>query len=232
MRLQAICQSKGHKKRCPTCGGGVRRREYGEMYAGAFLQDGERVEIRQIPDARYLDPIVLDGLTQYFDGGLYRIWPKERYYTRGGRKLHRDAWISAFGPVPEKCHIHHIDSNPGNNLLINLECLPAKEHMWLTYAKRDPATKVFSKRARDRAAEWHRSEVGRLWHRRHAARQATWTVWKREPRPCLYCEREFDCLVRRSNPQLYCSNECKALHYHQKRKALARKGGRLVSDGS
>ncbi len=68
------------------------------MYAGSFILNEERVEIRRVPDAQYRDPIVLDELTQYFDGKLYRIWPSSKYLTNGSKgSIHRAAWFGAFG---------------------------------------------------------------------------------------------------------------------------------------
>jgi ferredoxin len=42
--------------------------------------------------------------------------------------LHREIWKSAHGPIPEGYEIHHVDENPLNNTLENLECLTAREH--------------------------------------------------------------------------------------------------------
>lgn len=215
MWLEAIheCGADGHK--CPTCGGEVQRRAYGEMYAGAFVLDGQRVEIRRTPIAGFIDPIVLDPLTQYFDGGLYRVWPSSPYYTRGGKFIHRDVWRTAFGPIPTGCHIHHRDSDLRNNQLSNLECLPAAEHL-----KIDRRPTTFTDGARAAAAEWHRSEEGRLWHRRHAERSKSWTKWKREDRPCPECGVIFSALIRKSgNAQIYCSSACKVAAYRERSRA-------------
>jgi len=72
MWLETVCKSESNAEECPTCGGSVRRRAYSEMYAGAFIQNGTRLEIRRKPFEGYADPIILDPLTQYFDGGLFR----------------------------------------------------------------------------------------------------------------------------------------------------------------
>ena len=206
---------------CPTCGGEVQRRNFGEMYAGSFISDGQRVEIRRVPNDGYADPIFLDPITQYFDGGLYRLWPSEKYLSRGGKKLHRDVWAKAFGPIPAGCHIHHKDSNPKNNALANLECLPAHLHLseaWHT--NKHGRSEHFSELARERAADWHKSEEGRLWHSRHAIRAQSWTKWKREEKPCPQCSKLFNALVRNSgHSQIYCSPNCKAAASRQRRKA-------------
>lgn len=191
------------------------------MYAGSFIQDGERMEIRRVPDEHYADPIVLDALTQYFDGGLYRMWPGEKYLSRGGRKLHREAWVAAFGSVPAGCHIHHRDNNAANNRLANLECIPAKEHLALTFENSRTSRAAqgwFSSNARDAAAEWHKSNEGRLWHKRHAKRSKGWLKWKREEKSCPQCGKSFDALIRKSgNTQIYCHPNCKAAAYRARR---------------
>jgi len=209
MWLEAVQESEDNKERCPTCGGHVHRRIYGEMYAGSFILDGKRVEIRKRPSELFADPVVLDPLTQYFDGGLYRIWPSDRYYSRGGKKLHREVWRVAFGPIPDNCHIHHKDENTANNLLSNLECVPKLEHNRYSRSRREDCT--FTVLARKRAAEWHKSEVGRLWHSRHAQRQKGWTKWKRVSKPCLECGEEYMALVRENCVvQKFCSLVCKS----------------------
>lgn len=232
MWLEAIHSSSDDEACCPTCGGGVHKRVFGEMYAGSFVLDGERLEIRRTPIAGYSDPIVLDPITQYFDGGLYRIYPSDRYYSRGGKKLHRDAWRTAFGPIPKGCHIHHRDTNPANNAIANLECLNSTEHLSSTWHAQD-RTEHFSDHARDKAAEWHRSEEGRLWHRRHAERIKSWTKWKREPMACQHCAKTFDGLVRAGNPQRYCSDACKVAAYRARgadARATARYRARQKTD--
>lgn len=213
MRLEAIHSPSHDDARCPTCGGGVRERVYGEMHAGSFVLDGKRMEISGEPPAGFADPIVLDELTQYFSGSLYRLWPGENYYSKGGSRLHRDVWKLAFGLIPKGCHIHHRDSNALNNRLANLECMDAKEHLSLSWHSQE-RTEHFSQDARDRAADWHGSEAGRLWHSRHAVRSKAWTKWKREPRPCPQCSKEFDCLIRAGgHTQKYCSPNCKVAAY-------------------
>lgn len=233
MWLEAVSEPSEDTTQCPSCGGHVRRRTFGEMYAGSFVLDGQRVEIRRVPAEGFANPIYLDPFTQYFDGGLYRLWPGETYLTRGGKKLHREVWARAFGPIPEGCHIHHRDGNPLNNRIDNLECIPASEHLSLTWRKRRGGLQEhFSAFARQRAAEWHKSEEGRLWHRRLAERTRNWTKWKREPRDCPECGRNFMALVRKSGyPQIFCSRECKVAAY-RKRKKAGRDSGCMVPDGA
>lgn len=221
MRIQTVYSIGCDGNKCPTCGGEVRRRIYGEMYAGAYVLDGQRLEIRRTPDAQFADPIFLDALTQYFDGGLYRKWPSENYHSRGGKKLHRAVWAMAFGVVPHGCHIHHKDGDHANNALDNLECLPAKEHLSISWAEHGAHRDVhFTDNARARANEWHRSEEGRIWHRRHAERTKSWTKWTRKEQACEGCGTVIQALVRKNgNTQRFCTSFCKRDAYRRRRKA-------------
>lgn len=221
MWLESIPESESHTERCPTCRGCVQRRSHGEVHAGSYVLDGKRVEISGTIAKEYADPIVLDALTQYFDGGLYRLWPSDSYLSRGGRKLHRDVWKTAFGGIPNSCHIHHRDGNPLNNALHNLECLDAREHLSASWQS-SPRSKYapgqhFSETARQKAAEWHGSEAGRLWHSRNAKQSKSWTKWKREPRACASCKTVFQAMVRKNGrSQIYCGETCKIAAYRER----------------
>lgn len=233
MWLETLRASENHEEKCPTCGGGVHRRIYGEMYAGAQILDGERVEMRLRVADGFADPIVLDPLAQYFAGRIYRIWPAERYFAVGGSRLHRDVWRSAFGPIPAGCHIHHRDGNSANNALSNLECLPAREHLRADGIREMAQREVhFTAASRAKALEWHRSEVGRAWHSRMGKRQKSWTKWKRVEKPCEHCGKVVAMVERKSgNAQKYCSETCKALAY-RKRNGIKWDSRRMVPDGS
>ena len=225
MWLESLRKPAPDSAECPTCGGHVRRRDYGEMHAGSSILDGQRVEIRRRPADGFIDPIVLDPLTQYFDGHLYRTSRTQPYFAKGGSTLHRDVWRRAFGPVPDACHIHHRDSNTSNNQLRNLECVPASEHLSASWRKRADKLRAagqphFSPQARVANAAWHASEAGRLWHQRQAKRSKGWTKWKRADVPCVQCGKTMvGALVRAGNGTKYCSSKCKNAAISLRRKA-------------
>ncbi len=220
MWMEDVRESENNKEKCQACGSEVQRRVYGEMYAGSFILNGNRVEIRRKPRAGFIGPVRLDPITWYFDGGLYRTWPSQRYYSRGGRLLHRDVWRDAFGTIPEGTHIHHRDRDINNNSIENLECIPESIHLSEEMADRHKRG-IFSKfndKARDAATTWHKSDAGRLWHRRHAKRQKAWTKWKRVEKPCVFCGKLIMALVRQGKiNQKYCSEICKAKDYRKRR---------------
>src|SRR5690606_3289325 len=205
------CEENGNK--CTSCGSYVPRRYESEMHAGTQILDGKRVEICKKPREGYRDPIVLDELVQYFNGHLYRLWPSERYFSKGGSTLHRAVWKDAFGEIPNDAHIHHKDNDTFNNRLWNLECLPKEIHLKMPR----PNNKGFSEKARDAASDWHRSEAGRLWHKRQAERSKSWLKWKRETKACQQCNKEFEALVRKNgHAQKFCHNNCKATYYRKR----------------
>src|SRR5882672_1308623 len=103
MRMEAVSRAKDNADRCPSCGGEVHRRPYSKMHAGSFISNGRRMEIRKRPAAGFANPIILDGLVQYWDGALYRSWPSNKYLARGGKSLHRRVWTAAFGNIPRDC---------------------------------------------------------------------------------------------------------------------------------
>lgn len=45
--------------------------------------------------------------------------------------LHRYVYTQYFGEIPENCIIHHIDCNPSNNDITNLQCVTQKMHMFI-----------------------------------------------------------------------------------------------------
>ena len=227
MRVEALSPAEGDEAKCPACGGHVRRWPYGELHAGAYVSDDGRVEISGRVREGFKDPVVLDAATQYFNGVLYRLYKKERYLSGGKRRLHVDVWEDVFGKRPPGTHIHHRDGDPSNNSIDNLECMAASEHLKWTWRNRDARglSNPIGELARDRAAEWHRSETGRAWHKRHAFHAKSWEKWKREDRPCLHCGKVFPGLAREGpNAQRYCSALCKRRDYRRKRDAASLSG--------
>lgn len=150
----------------------------------------------------------------WFEGRAYRRYPQSErrdlrvYFTsQRGQTLHRAIWESANGAIPDGHHIHHVDGDPLNNDLGNLEAVQASAH--LAEHGRRPERVAESRRniakAREAAKRWHASPEGRKWHAEHAKRVA-------EQRPvlsicCKVCGGWFE--SRQSNATM-CSNKCRA----------------------
>lgn len=164
------------------------------------------------------------ALVVYLGGITFRRYPADprfgtrNYYTpgpgdrqKGYESYHREVWKRAHGTIPAGHHIHHRDGNPLNNRLENLECLPGADHLVRYHSEWEPervsAQREWMEAVRSLAADWHASEEGLAWHRRHG--KATWEG--REPRTfrCDQCGAEFESRDGRPREHRFCSNKCK-----------------------
>lgn len=148
-----------------------------------------------------------------FKGQKYRL--SGRYYRRhvwgspGPSNLHRAIWEHHNGPIPEKHHIHHINGDPFDNRIENLECISAFKHN-SEHAKRPDSwsnsarNKKHLRSIRPKAAEWHRSPEGRKWHKRHAKR--TLLALPEHTKRCDFCGDEYR--TTRKKKARFCSNRC------------------------
>lgn len=74
---------------------------------------------------------VIDDEHQEFLGKIYHKRNGGHYYRSHDNKsiaIHRVVWESYYGEIPGGCVIHHIDFNPANNDIKNLQCLTKVEH--------------------------------------------------------------------------------------------------------
>ena len=159
--------------------------------------------------------------TVVFNGKRYNRYPESpnpahrRYFARSGARLHRDVWIFHNGPIPEGMHVHHIDGDTGNNDISNLACVSRKEH-WRLHAEelsarnRTPEQRKHLDGIRSKASEWHKSEEGREWHRRHALTSLSKSWGKPRDLPqiamrCVWCGKET---MAKSQKRLFCTSTC------------------------
>lgn len=130
------------------------------------------------------------GLRDYYDCG------------RGGGSLHRAIWAHHNGPIPKGVDIHHVDGNPLNNDISNLEALGHGEHR-----SRHMGPEIVAKlrenikRAQLAAPEWHRSAEGRRWHAKHASHEHAAT----KSGSCEFCNGGF---VAKFLSKRFCSVRC------------------------
>lgn len=120
-----------------------------------------------------------------FNGVAFRRYPNadkqnhRRYFSPGGgdiargvESLHREIWKFYNGPIPEGAVVHHADGNPLNNDPDNLVLMDAGDHASHHHKGQcSDAQRSHLDAIRHLAAEWHRSDEGREWHRQHARRQ-------------------------------------------------------------
>lgn len=156
-----------------------------------------------------------------WNGYKYRRYPDSArasdrsYFRRSGKGftalLHRDVWELGNGAIPAGHHIHHIDGDPGNNDLSNLECIEANEHLcehgakWTPQRRKQQAEHL--DRIRDTAKAWHSSDEGRAKHREIGA--MAYKNFAGAPKPCGHCGVTFT-PRKLGSVDLYCSNKCKS----------------------
>lgn len=151
--------------------------------------------------------------TVIFNGETYRLMGAGKYYlsqskTNSGRKgakgLHRAIWEHYSGKkIPQGYEVHHIDGNALNNKYENLVCLSKKEHIDLHISQGDWHTTVPTPLAREKAAEWHRSDEGRKWHSEKALK--AWRDVKLKLLNCIFCGSEYTTPFADT---MYCSESC------------------------
>ena len=152
-----------------------------------------------------------------FNGYKFRL--SGRYYRRnvwsspGPSNLHRAVWEKAYGPVPDGFHIHHKDGDSFNDALDNLECVPAWKHM--SEHARSPESwsnsegnRQHLERVREKSVDWHRSDAGREWHRRHG--ELAYGSRLFGACQCEQCGSAYE--TRHRGKNRYCSRKCSAKH--------------------
>lgn len=132
--------------------------------------------------------------------------------------LHRKVWEKFNGPIPEGYEVHHRDEDTTNNDISNLEMITFEEHK----SKHREASSVRGKilaenghleKIREMTKEWHASDEGLEWHRKHAA-----NVFGKENRSkvkmkCVVCFKEYEAdnlVAKQKDGSKFCSNNCKS----------------------
>ena len=140
--------------------------------------------------------------------------------TNPAKQLHVEIWKSAHGEVPAGCHIHHIDLDPTNNALENLQCLTVSEHRSLHCRLRNQRPKNYNKptvcvqcgkvfMASRRDAKYCSAVCHTRWRVEHGLCHTN--------RICEWCGKEFLAI----NPNTrHCSAECTRLSLKNERLPL------------
>ncbi|EQK42759.1 HNH endonuclease family protein [[Clostridium] bifermentans ATCC 638] len=152
--------------------------------------------------------IILDGMKFTATGG------KKYHYNSGIRKhLHQYIWEKTNGPIPKGHEIHHIDLDANNNDISNLQLLTIAEHKKIhkelswNEERREWARNNLIENARPKASEWHGSDEGKEWHRKHYEKYKD-KIQQKQKYICECCGNEFEAIKKPNNR--FCSNNCKS----------------------
>lgn len=150
----------------------------------------------------------------YFNGLKFTKDDNTGYYLNSTKKkrLHRAVWEYYNGEIPKGHHIHHIDEDKSNNDISNLALLSSTEHLSHHGNKRalnyyDELVENLNNNARPKANEWHGSNEGKDWHKKHYENTKD-KLHKKSMFECLQCHRNFIGIDNGNNK--FCTNKCKS----------------------
>ncbi len=127
------------------------------------------------------------------------------YYKGSDGWLHMAVWKSVHGEIPEGYEIHHVDFDPSNNVLENLQCLPRAEHKKLHATCRpthahvcENCGKVYEARNYNKKNRF----CSRTCRIAFLRKQGYYDVEK----TCEFCGKTF--ITRNDYKARFCSNSC------------------------
>lgn len=123
-------------------------------------------------------------------------------------RLHIAIWKAAHGEIPEDYEIHHVDFNPSNNALENLQCLTRTEHRRFHMECRKANKQTFTCKYCGKEFE------GIANIKNYFCSDNCRTMWRyysgvdNEIRSCVVCGKNF--MVNRYSTTCTCSENCRA----------------------
>lgn len=161
-----------------------------------------------------------------YDSIVFYKATKQNYYfakiNGKPKRLHVYIWEKKYGKVPKGYHIHHIDENPYNNDISNLQLLTQFDHLSLHGKSRDiDEQREKMKIAQAAATEWHKSEQGRVWHTKQYEVSLRKRMTEKITLTCQVCGKEYQTVLAMVHKSKYCCNNCKATALRRRRKENA-----------
>jgi hypothetical protein len=156
-----------------------------------------------------MEVVIISAKKQSFNGFNYWKDKSTGYYKNAQLKphsLHRQVWIYHNGDIPKGCVIDHIDRNKDNNQIDNLRLVSSSENNRNVAQSTIDKRREWASKIRPLAKEWHKSDEGREWHRKHGIE----AYKKRRPivKICAHCGKEYS-TTKYSTTARFCSSNCK-----------------------
>lgn len=170
---------------------------------------------------------IISEKKQYFNGKHY--WKQKRtgYYVNANmspHSLHRQVWIYHNGEIPKGLVIDHIDRDKNNNQIDNLRLVSSSENNKNVSEQEKQRRIEWMSKIRPLTKEWHKSEEGREWHRKHGVE-----AYKRrtpEKKICAHCGKVFETTACRDSAR-FCGQNCKMKARRRRLKGLPENYGKL-----
>lgn len=129
-------------------------------------------------------------------------------------RMHIYVWEYYNGCVPKGYDIHHIDKNKSNNNISNLELISRHAHHSKHFKEiisNNPGLYSASlKIAREEATKWHKSDIGRTWHKKHYKVSLNYSQTTFTEKTCEVCGKTYKVNLSCFNRSRFCSNKCKS----------------------
>lgn len=161
---------------------------------------------------QYID----DGDVAVFNNLSFRKDKRTGYYlnAKTHKRLHVYVWEYYNGEIPKGYNIHHKDFDKSNNEIDNLVMLTSSEHKRLhsnslTDEERKRRADNMKEKAMPKAKEWHGSEEGSEWHKKHYERMKE-VLYQKKMLLCDNCGNYYFSIDHGTNR--FCSNNCRSAY--------------------
>jgi len=160
------------------------------------------IKFRRYPDSK-----------NWSDQSYYR--PNSTHIVSGVGNLHQEIWKSVNGEIPEGHEIHHVDGNPLNNDIPNLQCVSIHDHKGFHLVKSDSwkeKNKQSVIKAVEAARQWSHTDIGRAFRKKLAPiiGKLAWENAEYKSYTCVVCGSEFKSRTMQNDYAKFCSNNCKS----------------------
>lgn len=151
----------------------------------------------------------MDGKAEVveFNGIKFRRYPEskrwsDKWYFRphsghiraGVEAYHRELWKSVHGKIPDGCHVHHIDGNPLNNDISNLDCVRGSSHSAIHEPMRTDEYRQrrieYMRKANEASKPWHSTPDGIAFHKDNGLK--SWEDRELTTKHCEHCGKEYE----------------------------------------
>lgn len=162
-------------------------------------------------EIKTIEYIEYDGIKFYRDNKGYWLSSKCHGISKS-KRLHVYVWEKYNGAVPKGYHVHHIDHDTDNNDIENLQLIEKFKHLQYHARLQDKKwlKQNLDENARPKAVEWHKSEEGREWHRKHYEEMKD-KLYTTVHIKCAECGKETEAGISGAGNK-FCSNKCKTMH--------------------